>query len=70
MRTLTRWEPMSEMANTTRGFDRMFDELMGRGLRRVFNEGAVRGTWTPARQSVSSILTSCLHQAPASSARP
>ena len=48
MRTLTRWEPMSEMANTTRGFDRMFDELMGRGLRRVFNEGAVRGSWTPA----------------------
>jgi HSP20 family protein len=48
MRTLTRWEPMSEMANATRTVDRMFDELMGRGLRRVFSEGAVRGSWTPA----------------------
>lgn len=48
MRTLTRWEPMSEMTNATGGLDRMFDELMGRGLRRVFNEGAVRGSWTPA----------------------
>ncbi len=48
MRNLTRWEPMSEMANATRSVDRMFDELMGRGLRRVFSEGAVRGSWTPA----------------------
>ena len=48
MRTLTRWEPTSDMANAAKGFDRMFDELMGRGLRRVFTEASVRGSWTPA----------------------
>jgi HSP20 family protein len=36
------------MANAAKGFDRMFDELMGRGLRRVFTEASVRGSWTPA----------------------
>ena len=45
MRSLTRWEPMGELANVSR----MFDELMGRSFRRaVGDEGSLRGAWIPA----------------------
>lgn len=45
MRSLTRWEPMGEMANVSR----MFDQLMGQSFRRAIgDESALRGAWVPA----------------------
>ena len=46
--TLTRWEPVSDLANVSHRMDRLFDELMGRGLRRMADEDRVRGSWSPA----------------------
>ena len=48
MRTLTRWEPVSDPTTWNQGMDRWFNELMSRGLRRVGDEDRVRGSWTPA----------------------
>jgi HSP20 family protein len=48
MRTLTRWEPISDIASLSQRMDRMFEELMGRGLRRFGEDDRVRGTWSPA----------------------
>ena len=49
MRThLTRWEPVNDIANLSSRMDRLFDEMMGRGLRRIANEDRVRGSWSPA----------------------
>ena len=48
MRTLTRWEPVSDLATWNQQMDRWFSELMGRGMRRVGDEDRVRGSWTPA----------------------
>ena len=45
---LTRWEPMREMSNWGQNMERMFDELMGRSVRRnLGDESAVRGSWMP-----------------------
>jgi HSP20 family protein len=49
MRThLTRWEPVNDISNLSSRMDRLFDEMMGRGLRRVADEDRVRGSWSPA----------------------
>jgi HSP20 family protein len=48
MRTLTRWEPVADLATWNQQMDRWFNELMNRGLRRVSDEDRVRGSWTPA----------------------
>jgi HSP20 family protein len=48
MRTLTRWEPVSDPTTWNQQMDRWFNELMSRGLRRVGDEDRVRGSWTPA----------------------
>ena len=46
--TLTRWEPVNDIANLGHRMDRLFDEMMGRGLRRMADEDRVRGSWSPA----------------------
>jgi HSP20 family protein len=48
MRTLTRWEPINDISNLSQRMDRMFEELMGRGLRRFAEDDRVRGAWSPA----------------------
>ena len=48
MRTLTRWEPINDIANLSQRMDRMFEEMMGRGLRRLGEDERVRGSWSPA----------------------
>jgi HSP20 family protein len=48
MRTLTRWEPINDISNLSQRMDRMFEELMGRGLRRLAEDDRVRGSWSPA----------------------
>lgn len=49
MRThLTRWEPVNDIANLSSRMDRLFDEMMGRGMRRIADEDRVRGSWSPA----------------------
>ena len=46
--TMTRWEPTNDIAGLSQRMDRLFEELMGRGLRRVGDENRVRGSWSPA----------------------
>ena len=48
MRTLTRWEPINDISDLSQRMDRMFEELMGRGLRRLAEDDRVRGSWSPA----------------------
>jgi HSP20 family protein len=49
MRSLTRWEPTSDLNTLATRMDRLFDELMGRGVRRSLDEGSsLRGSWVPA----------------------
>ncbi len=48
MRTLTRWEPVSDLANWNQQMDRWFSDLMKRGRWNVAGEDQVRGSWTPA----------------------
>jgi len=48
MRTLTRWEPINDISNLSQRMDRMFEELMGRGLRRLAEDDRLRGSWSPA----------------------
>ena len=48
MRTLTRWEPVGDVATLSQQMDRWFNEMMGRGMRRVAEEDRIRGSWTPA----------------------
>ena len=38
MRTLTRWEPVSDLATWNQQMDRWFNELMNRGVRRVVGD--------------------------------
>ena len=47
MNGMTVWEPMSDVANLSQRMDRLFDQLMGRSLRRTAGEAAVRGSWLP-----------------------
>ena len=48
MRTLTRWEPVSDLATWNQQMDRWFNDLMKRGRWNVADEDRVRGSWTPA----------------------
>ena len=48
MRTLTRWEPVSDLASWNQQMDRWFSDLMKRGRWNVAGEDQVRGSWTPA----------------------
>jgi HSP20 family protein len=48
MRTLTRWEPINDITNLSQRMDRMFEELLGRGLRRFDEADRLRGSWSPA----------------------
>lgn len=49
MRNITRWEPNNQLATFSNQMDRLFDEMMGRGLRRSLDEGSsLRGSWAPA----------------------
>lgn len=49
MRTMmTPWEQAGDLATLSQRMDRLFDELMGRRLRRSGDENAIRGTWSPA----------------------
>jgi HSP20 family protein len=48
MNGMTVWEPVSDIANLSQRMDRLFDQLMGRQLRRGASEGSVRGAWMPA----------------------
>ena len=45
---LTRWNPTSERANLTNRMERLFDEMMGRGMWRNGEESSLRGAWVPA----------------------
>ena len=48
MVTLTRWNPTADSANLAQRMERMFDEMMGRGLWRSSEDRPLRGTWVPA----------------------
>ena len=48
MNMLTRWNPTTDMANFSQRMDRLFDELVGRGLWRTSEERPLRGSWVPA----------------------
>ena len=48
MVTLTRWNPVADSANLAQRMERMFDEMMGRGLWRSSEDRPLRGTWVPA----------------------
>jgi len=43
---LTRWNPTTDMMNNRMG--RLFDEMLGHGLRRSAEERSLRGAWVPA----------------------
>ena len=45
---LTRWNPTKEATNFSQGMERLFDEMVGRGLWRSSDERPLRGTWVPS----------------------
>jgi HSP20 family protein len=45
---LTRWNPTKEAASISQGMERLFDEMVGRGLWRTSEERPLRGSWVPA----------------------
>jgi len=45
---LTRWNPATDTANQSQRMERLFDEMMGRGLWRGSEERPLRGSWVPA----------------------
>ena len=45
---LTRWNPTNEAANLSQRMERLFDEMVGRGLWRTSEERPLRGAWVPA----------------------
>jgi HSP20 family protein len=45
---MTRWNPTNEAANLSQRMERLFDEMVGRGLWRNSEERPLRGTWVPA----------------------
>ena len=45
---LTRWNPATDSANVAQRMERLFDEMMGRGLWRSSEERPLRGSWVPA----------------------
>ena len=48
MVTLTRWNPATDSANMAQRMERMFDEMIGRGLWRSSEDRPLRGSWVPA----------------------
>jgi HSP20 family protein len=47
MRNLIRWQPINRPVTWTNGMDRLFDEFMGRSIRKMEEEVAACA-WTPA----------------------
>jgi HSP20 family protein len=45
---LTRWNPTKDAASISQGMERLFDEMVGRGLWRTSEERPLRGSWVPA----------------------
>jgi HSP20 family protein len=45
---LTRWNPAADTANLSQRMERLFDEMVGRGLWRGSEERPLRGSWVPA----------------------
>lgn len=45
---LTRWNPAGEAANLSQRMERLFDEMVGRGLWRTSEDRPLRGSWVPA----------------------
>jgi HSP20 family protein len=45
---LTRWNPTTDSAHLSQRMERLFNEMMGRGLWREPEERSLRGSWVPA----------------------
>jgi HSP20 family protein len=45
---LTRWNPATDAGNLSQKMERMFDEMVGRGLLWTPEERPLRGSWVPA----------------------
>jgi HSP20 family protein len=45
---LTRWNPTTDTAHLSQRMERLFNEMMGRGLWREPEERSLRGSWVPA----------------------
>ena len=45
---LTRCNKRNDMPTLNQNMERLFDEMLGRGLRRTGDERPLRGSWTPA----------------------
>lgn len=45
---LTRCNPTTDTANLSHRMERLFDEMLGRGLSRTSEERPLRGSWVPA----------------------
>jgi HSP20 family protein len=45
---LTRWNPTNDTANLTHRMERLFDEMVGRGMWKNAEERPLRGSWVPA----------------------
>jgi HSP20 family protein len=45
---MTQWNPAGETATLNQRMERLFDEMLGRGLWRTAEERPLRGTWVPA----------------------
>jgi len=48
MVTLTRWNPSGDVASLSDRMERLFDEMVNRGLWRSGEERPLRGAWVPA----------------------
>jgi HSP20 family protein len=45
---LTRWNPAGDVATMSDRMERLFDEMVNRGIWRTGEERSLRGTWVPA----------------------
>ena len=45
---LTRMNPTTDTAHLSQGMERLFDEMLGRGMWRTSEERPLRGSWVPA----------------------
>jgi HSP20 family protein len=45
---LTRWNPNPEISTVANQMERLFDQMLGQGLRRSSEERSLRGAWMPA----------------------
>lgn len=48
MAMLTRWTPNADLATMSQRMERLFDEMLGHGMRRSSEERSLRGAWMPA----------------------